>query len=62
MNQGFVSAENKGGSQKIFSGNKPSAKILPKADNLKVYKQPNGEEKGPMQHKAMMPTAPKFKD
>lgn len=60
-NRGYVSSENMGGSQKMFMGNKPSAKSLPKADNLKSYKQPSGSEKGPMQHKAMMPSAPRFK-
>lgn len=60
-NQGYASKENRADSQKIFSGNKPSAKSLPKADNLKVF---NGKSDtaGPMQHKAMKPTAPRFKD
>lgn len=60
-NQGYASKQNMGDSQKIFSDNKPTAKNLPKADNLKEFKQPNGTEKGPMQHKPMSPTAPRYK-
>lgn len=62
MNQGYVAKENMGGSQKIFSGNKSTAKSLPKGDNLKQWKQPDGSEKGPMQHKVMRPSAPRFKN
>jgi hypothetical protein len=59
-NNGYVSKQNMGGSEKVFSGNKCDYKVLPKADGLKEFKQPNGSEKGPMQHKAMKPTAPRF--
>lgn len=62
MNQGYVSKQNMGGSQKEFGSMKaPAPKSLPKGDNLKRFEAPNGTEKGPMQHKAQMPTAPKFK-
>lgn len=40
MNQGHVSKQNMGGSEKIFSGNKANYKVLPKGDGLKEFKQP----------------------
>lgn len=60
-NQGYASKENRGDSQKIFSGNKPSAKSLPKGDSLKVFGG-KSDVAGPMQHKTMKPTAPRYKD
>lgn len=60
MNQGYISKENMGGSQKTFSGNKCDYKVLPKADDLK--KGFSDSIAGPMQHKTMTPDAPKYKN
>lgn len=61
-NQGYASKLNMGGSQKVFGEMKaPSPKSLPKADNLKVFGAKDTVA-GPMQHKAMKPTAPRFKN
>lgn len=61
MNQGFVSKQNKGDSEKVFGNMKaPSPKLIDQNDKLKVF-DASKDIKGPMQHKAMKPTAPRYK-
>jgi hypothetical protein len=62
MNQGYVSKQNMGGSEKQFGGAKATYKKLPSEEGEKQFKHPGTGDKGVTDRNHGGVKAPKFKN
>lgn len=62
MNQGYVCKENMKDNQKVFSGNKPTAKNLPKGEGQKEFRAPSSGDKSVIDRDHGGISAPRYKN